>query len=78
MTEASSGLGLALMAFTAAGAFLFWGAKLDSWDVNKVCAAGILITALSVFMIGPALPLPETLWIMLPGEALLGVGASGV
>merc|ERR1712166_994014 len=29
-------------------------------------------------MIGPAEPLPGTLWIMIPGLALLGVGVSAV
>lgn len=78
MTEATSGLGLALIALTAGAGGPLWGRKLDTLDMRKVCAGGLLLEAIAIFMIGPAEPLPGTLWIMIPGLALLGAGVSAV
>lgn len=78
MTDATSGLGLALIALFAGGGAPLWGKKVNSFDMRKACAFGLLIESIAIFMIGPAEPLPGTLGLMLPGMALLGVGASAV
>jgi len=78
MTEATSGLGLALIALFAGAGGPLWGRKLDTLDMRKVCSLGLFLEAIAIFLIGPAKPLPGTLWIMVPGLALLGVGVSAV
>ena len=78
MTDATSGLGLALIALFAGAGAPLWGKKVNNYDMRKICAFGLLVESIAIFLIGPAKPLPGTLWIMLPGMALLGVGASAV
>lgn len=78
MTAATSGLGLAVIALTAGGGAPLWGKKVNTYDIRKVCAFGLAVMSGAIFLIGPAEPLPGTLWIMIPGLALLGVGASAI
>jgi len=78
MNDATSGLGLALIALFAGGGAPFWGKRVNSWDLRKVCAFGLFTESIAIFLIGPAEPLPGTLAIMMPGMALLGIGASAV
>lgn len=78
MTTATSGLGLALIALFAGAGGPIWGKQLDKLDMRKVCAAGLLLESIGIFLIGPAEPLPPTLAIMIPGMCLLGTGAAAV
>lgn len=78
MTDATSGLGLALMALFAGGGAPLWGKKANSYDNRKICAFGLILETLAIFLIGPAEPLPGTLGLMIPGMILLGIGTAAV
>jgi MFS family permease len=78
MGVAVSGLGLALIALFAGFGGPLWGKSLNKWDMRKVCAAGLLIEACAIFLVGPGEPLPASFAFMIPGMCLLGVGVAAV
>ena len=48
------------------------------WDMRYICQFGLFVQTIAIYLIGPGIPLPASLPIMLGGFALLGVGVAAV
>ena len=78
MSDATCGLGFALIAFCAVIMAPTWG-KMTTVDNSRyICIYGLFFLTIGIYLTGPGKPLPGKLWIMLIGLSFLGIGTSAV